>query len=138
MIDALYTKALLRLASDGDGAGRLDPADASSDVVSSLCGDRVLVTLRLEDERITHLCHETRACVLCQAAATLTARLAPGRTAADLIGARAAIAAYLGGGTALPEALEAWAVFDAARAHSARHACVLLPLNAALKALGPP
>jgi NifU-like protein involved in Fe-S cluster formation len=129
--DPLYRRAVLRLAADATGAGRLPQADAAATVHNPACGDRVTVELALADGRIAAFAHATQACVLTQASAALLAAKAPGRDQAGLVALAKAVRAYLGGGAAP----EGYAVFEGVAAHAGRHACVLLPLEAALKAL---
>lgn len=129
--DFLYRKALLRLAADARGAGALDPADASATVHNPACGDRVTVSLRMAGGRVAALGHVTEACVLAQASASLLAEAAPGMDAAALATLADGVRAMLRGGENLP----AYAAFEGAGAHAGRHRCVLLPIEAALKAV---
>jgi NifU-like protein involved in Fe-S cluster formation len=129
--DSLYRRGILRLAANAAGAGHLPDPDASATVHNPACGDRVTVELALEDGRISALGHTTQACLLTQASAALLAGQAPGRGQADLEALADTVRAFLAGGPA-PEGYE---VFDGVASHAGRHVCVLLPLEAALKAL---
>jgi NifU-like protein involved in Fe-S cluster formation len=133
-MDALYTKALLRLAADAHGFGRLPKPEASGDAHSAMCGDRIHVDLALANDHIVELGHDTKACVLTQASASLLAQAAIGRSQADMVEARKVIAEYLNGGPRPEGAFEGFQVFDALRDHATRHACVLLPFRAVDKA----
>jgi nitrogen fixation NifU-like protein len=132
MDDPLYRRALLRLAADAVGAGRLAQADAIGSAHNPVCGDRVTVELALDGGRITVLAHQTQACVLTQASASLLAGQAAGQNAAGLARLAEGLKAMLAGGA--PPA-PAYAVFDGVTGHAGRHVCVLLPVEAALKAL---
>jgi NifU-like protein involved in Fe-S cluster formation len=129
--DPLYRRELLRLAADAMGAGHLPAADATASVHNPACGDRVTVELALEGGRIAALAHLTHGCVLTQASAALLAATAPGRDAAGLTVLAASVRGFLKGGPA-PQGYE---VFDGVIGHAGRHVCVMLPLEAALKAL---
>jgi NifU-like protein involved in Fe-S cluster formation len=129
--DPLYRRAILRLAANATGAGALAHADASATVHNPACGDRVTVELALQDGRISALGHTTQACVLTQASAALLAGSAPGRDRAELEALTASVRAFLAGGPAP----EGYGVFDGLTAHTGRHRCVLLPLEATLEAL---
>jgi NifU-like protein involved in Fe-S cluster formation len=85
----------------------------------------------LEDGRISALGHTTQACLLTQASAALLAGQAPGRGQAELEALADTVRVFLAGGPA-PEGYD---VFDGVASHAGRHVCVLLPLEAALKAL---
>ena len=134
--DPLYRRELLRLAADARGAGTLPAPDAAATAHNPACGDRVRVELTLDfsdgaDGRVVALAHSARACVLTQASAALLAGLAPGQDRAGLAALAASVRAFLNGGPA-PAGYD---VFDGVAAHAGRHVCVLLPFEAALKAL---
>ena len=112
--DPLYRREILRLAADATGAGHLAQPDACASVHNPACGDRVTVELTLESGRIIALAHQTQACILTQASAALLASQA------------------LTGG---PVPAPGYAAFDGVAAHPGRHVCVLLPVEAVLKAL---
>ncbi len=129
--DPLYRRELLRLAADATGAGRLASPDATASLHNPACGDRVTVELALAGNRITTLAHVTQACVLTQASAALLAGTAPGLDAAGLGALADGVRAFLKGAPAP----EGYGVFDGVAGHAGRHVCVMLPLEAALKAL---
>ncbi|HKQ11655.1 MAG TPA: iron-sulfur cluster assembly scaffold protein [Rhizomicrobium sp.] len=129
--DPLYRRELLRLAADATGAGHLPAADATASVHNPACGDRVHVELALEGGQITALAHVTHGCVLTQASAALLAGTAVGRDTASLTALADSVRGFLKGGPA-PQGYE---VFDGVTGHAGRHICVMLPLEAALKAL---
>ncbi len=129
--DPLYRREVLRLAADARGAGRLPAPDAAATVHNPACGDQVTVELALADGRIIALAHATQACILTQASAALLAGAAPGQDRASLAALTDEVRAFLGGA----EAPAGFGVFDGVAAHAGRHVCVLLPLEAALKAL---
>jgi nitrogen fixation NifU-like protein len=132
MNDPLYRRELLRLAADAHGAGRLAQADGLGTAHNPACGDRVTVELALAAGRITDLAHQTQACVLTQASAALLGDAAAGQDAAGLARLAEGLKAMLAGG---PPPAPAYAVFEGVAGHSGRHVCVLLPVEAALKAL---
>src|ERR1051325_3670872 len=129
--DPLYRREVLRLAADAIGAGHLAAPDASATAHNPACGDKVTVELALEAGRITALAHTSRACVLTQASAALLATKAPGQSQADLRALADKVRAFLAGAAA-PDGYQA---FDGVAGHAGRHVCVLLPFEAALKAL---
>ena len=129
--DPLYRRELLRLAADATDAGHLPAPDTAATVRNPACGDQVTVELALKDGRITALAHTTRACVLTQASAALLAARAAGQDRARLEALAEGVRAFLAGAPA-PEGYQP---FDGVVSHIGRHVCVLLPLEAALKAL---
>jgi NifU-like protein involved in Fe-S cluster formation len=129
--DPLYRRELLRLAADATGSGHLPSADATASVHNPACGDRVTVELALEDGRIAALAHLTHGCILTQASAALLAAAAQGRDGPGLSALADSVRSFLKGEPA-PQGYE---VFEGVRGHAGRHVCVMLPLEAALKAL---
>lgn len=130
--DPLYRRELLRLAADAAGAGHLPSPDAVGAARNPACGDRIQVEMTLSEGRITALAHQTQACVLTQASAALLVAGAAGQDRAGLARLAEGLRAMLAGG---PPPAPAYAAFDGVASHAGRHACVLLPLQAALKAL---
>src|SRR5215469_3579788 len=129
--DPLYRREILRLAADATGAGHLSAPNATATAHNPACGDRVTVELALDGGQVAALAHVTQACVLTQASAALLASQAPGQTHAGLAALAKGVRAFLNGGPAP----EGYGVFDGVAGHAGRHTCVLLPLEAALKAL---
>lgn len=131
----LYQQAVLRAAADAVGAGPLPQAQRQAMLHNPLCGDRIAVTLRLDAaDRVAAMGHETRACLLCQAAASVLAASIAGRDSADL----AALPAGLEGalkGEAWPADWPGFEIFTPVRQASSRHTCVLLPARAVAQAL---
>jgi NifU-like protein involved in Fe-S cluster formation len=136
MSDPLYAKDLLRLAANAVGAGRLSPFDAEGKAHNPTCGDRVTVTLRLDEHaRIAAIAHETQACVLAQASASILGAHLPGTDAAAVQKLRADIAAMLREGVSPPAPFTDYSALTGAAEFRNRHSCVLLPLDAVLNAL---
>lgn len=134
MSDLPYTTDVLRLAAEANGAGRLAPPCETGTEFNPACGDRSTFDLRIENGRIAAIAHDTRACVLAQASASILGAALPGSTTDELETLRNDVLAMLEGG-APPEGMFARYVHlkDVAR-HIGRHKCVLLPIDAALKA----
>ena len=84
MSDPLYRKDLLRLAANAHGAGRLASPDASGEAFNPACGDKVIVDLELSVSSIARIAHETTACVLAQASASILGASLCGATRADV------------------------------------------------------
>jgi NifU-like protein involved in Fe-S cluster formation len=137
MSDLLYRKELLRLAADACGAGRLSAPDATGHAFNPACGDRVTAQLTLASGRIVEFAHETKACVLAQASAAILSAALKNATADDVQKLRAAVERMLDASSPPPDApFAAYSVFDGAVDYRSRHRCVLLPIDAALDALG--
>ena len=135
MPDSLYQQAILRHAKAAVGAGRLDNATVEATVDNPLCGDRVTVSLALDDGTIAAIGHEVRGCVLCQAAASVLAQHGVGLSAEEVHAIDAAFQAMIRDGGPVPDGWPDLATFEPVRAAKSRHECVLLPFEAATRAL---
>lgn len=130
----LYNAEILRLAASNPHGDRLSAPMGSSEKRSAVCGSRVTVDVDLgEDGRVSAVGMLVRACALGQASSSLLGAGVVGRTPEQLAAARDALSGWLAGGDAAPD----WpglAVFEPARAHTARHASIRLAFEAAAEA----
>ena|SRR5476649_1598237 len=135
MSDPLYKKALLRLAADATGAGRLAVPCRTASAHNPACGDKVTVDVAIERGRITAIAHDTKACVLTQASASILGSEIAGLTRDEVSGLHAAVRAMLAGAAPPSAPFDVYAAFDGVGEHRNRHKCVLLPIEAVLAAL---
>src|SRR5207237_710992 len=135
MSDPLYRKDLLRLAADAHGAGRLASPDATGLAYNPACGDRITVDVSLSNGSIVEIAHETKACVLAQASASILGDHIAGADLARVERLRACVEAMLEGAAAPPPPFTGYSAFSGAVEYRSRHACVLLPIDALLDAL---
>lgn len=131
----LYNRDILSLAVATAEYLPNPAARYHASVRAPLCGSRIILDLDASDDgRVTAVGMHVEACALGQAAATLLARHAPGRSLDDVRIARAAISDWFGGRGGTPD----WPGFDLlapARDYPARHGAILLPFDAAIAAL---
>ena len=139
MSDDLYAKELLRWAADAGRAGHLPEPKRAATVNNAMCGDKVTMEFAVDPtHEITDCRHDTKACVLTQASAAIVAANADGETADSLARLKSKVTAMLKEGADAPSGKwSAYAIFAPVREHKSRHTCVLLPLEAAEKALKP-
>lgn len=135
MSATVYQQAIKALAEAAHGSGRLEDPDGISRLDNPLCGDRIDLTVRLAGEVIAAVGHETRACLLCRAAASLVGLTAPGRSPAEMADATTALEAMLRAAAVPPPAWKALEVFAPVAGYPSRHGCVLLPFQALKAAL---
>lgn len=137
MSDPLYRKEILRLAADAHGAGHLAGENQTGTAHNPTCGDQVTFEVVTTAEgRIGAMAHETKACVLAQASASILGRDAVNLSRADVAALRAAVTAMLKENAAVPgDPFSDYAAFDGVMTYPNRHTCVLLPINALLAAL---
>jgi NifU-like protein involved in Fe-S cluster formation len=136
MISDLYQKSILALAAAARGAGRLAKPTGSADVRNPLCGDHVIMDVHTRDGRIEELGHELKACVVCQASASLLAQQAAGSDASDLSSLLDGLKGMLKEEAAPPGGKWAgYADLAGVAPYGNRHRCVTLPVEATLDAL---
>lgn len=137
----LYNRDILALAVETAQYLPRPDARRHASLRAPLCGSRILLDLDTDKAgRIEAVGMHVEACALGQAAATLMARHAPGRSAEELRAARDQIARWFAGDDAGEGALPDWpdfALLAPARDYPARHGAILLPFDAALAALEP-
>lgn len=136
MRDEIYQTELLKLAARARGAGRLAEPDRTARVDNPLCGDRVTVDLKLDGgERIAAIGFEVKACLLCQAAASVLGEHGPGCTADEIEGVAGRVEAMLKSDQPPEESeLGEFRPFLPVRSHKSRYECVLLPFKAIRRA----
>jgi NifU-like protein involved in Fe-S cluster formation len=135
MTAPLYNTVILRLASTIPHAERLAEPHGTSERRSPVCGSRVMVDVRLDDEgRVVELGQLVRACALGQASASLMGSAAIGRTAEELGEARDALAAWLAGERDNAGEWPGMQWLEPARGYPARHASIRLAFEAVAEA----
>ena len=101
---------------------------------SRTCGSKVACSLTLNSGRIAEVGLRVSACAVGQAAAAIFASHARGFTESDLAKAEGQLGAWLGLGGSVPDWPEI-ELLEPALPFPARHSAILLPWNAALRAL---
>lgn len=131
----LYNAEILRLAATIPHHQRLSAPQASVEKRSATCGSRVTADVCVdEDGRIVELGLEVRACALGQASASLMARNAIGKSAAELSLARDRLAAWLTGEGEDSGFWPGFSVIAPARGYPARHPSIRLGFEAVAEA----
>lgn len=134
-ISQLYSRKILGFASDIPHLGRLEAPDASGHALSRLCGSEVQVDICVEDGVISDFAQEVKACALGQTAASVVGRNIIGASRDEISVARQALTIMLKENGPPPTGRFAdLSVLEAVRDYSARHASVMLPLDAVLEA----
>ncbi len=133
--DPLYAKPVLKLAAAATGAGHLPEPNIAGTAHNPVCGDRVSVTMRLDTHgRIAEIAHETKACVLSQASASILGAHLKGADETRVRLLRDAVEAMLKGAKAPASPFSDYAALAGVARHKNRHTCVLLPIDAVLGA----
>lgn len=132
MSAGLYSLDILRLAAGTGEFPRLSAPSATTERRTTTCGSRIVVDLCFDDAgRVSRYGHRVEACAVGQAAATLVARAAIGRTRAELAELAREMRAFLAGKRDAPPALDGIAALLPVRGYPARHDAALLAFDAA-------
>ena len=137
MFGDLYHNRVLELAADIPHVGQLENAQGSSFKVSRVCGSTVQVDVTLDaDGRIAAIAVDPKACALGQAATSILARHAVGRSLEEIEGARDALKAMLKDGAEPPDGVF-WELrhLQAVKDYPPRHVSTLLAFEAAVEAV---
>lgn len=137
MFGELYHNRVLELAADIPHVGALTDAEGSSLKVSRVCGSTVQVDVKLDSEgRIASIAVDPKACALGQAATSILARHAIGRSLAEMEAARDALKAMLKDGAEPPQG-EFWELrhLQPVREYPPRHTSTMLAFEAAVDAM---
>ena len=137
MFGELYHNRVLELAADIPHAERLADPQGTSLKVSRVCGSTVTIDVKLDaDGRIVKIGVEPKACALGQAATSILARHAVGRSLAEMEAARDALRAMLKDGAEPPQG-EFWELrhLQAVRDYPPRHTSTMLAFEAVVEAM---
>ncbi len=139
MFGELYHNRVLELAADIPHAGRLDEPDGSSLKVSRVCGSTVNVDVTVdEDGRIAAIAVDPKACALGQAATSVLAREAAGKSLEEISAARDMLRGMLkDGGEPPAQGAPFWELRHLApvKDYPPRHASTMLAFEAAVEAI---
>lgn len=133
----LYRAALLDHATHPRGAASIPPGTETSRMVNTACGDEVRWLVAFTPSgTIATATHDTHACAICTASASLLAEQLPGLTPSQIRSLAADFSTRLHSST-FPSTSPALAAFNALSAHPARLPCALLPWQSLLASLPP-
>lgn len=136
MINDVYNKKILTLASDIPRLQRLDAPDATAVAHSRLCGSKVTVDVKMLDGVVSDFGQDVKACALGQASSSIMARHVVGSTASEMKALRDQMYRMLKEEGTPPEGK--WADCEAllpVRDYKARHASTLLTFDAVVDAI---
>ena len=133
-MDSLYQKQILDYACKSRASVAIDQPTHSATFNNPVCGDRVDVTLVLNEIYVEQMGLEVRGCALCEAGAGLALECLPGLNEESIRQLSFAFTEWIDGKTEeppLPDMLH----FTPVRSIRNRHKCVLLAFLATQKAL---
>ena len=148
--DHLYSDALLKFAAGLQKKTVLSDPDFTATADSPLCGSRIRVDINYQRDQqiVTAYGHDVRACALGQASAAILQQHIIGQSKTSITAAYQQLLMILKESDSdlhhhtdphpNPDSMDLWkdlALFRPVAAHRSRHASVLLPFKAVLKAI---
>ena len=136
-MDDIYNSRILEFAGNIPRIGTLDDADAEASAHSKLCGSKVRIWLKMEDDRVTDFAHDVKACALGQASSSVMARHVVGATAGEVRQAREDMLGMLkADGEGPTGRFEDMRFLKPVKDYKARHASTMLTFDAVVDAIG--
>jgi nitrogen fixation NifU-like protein len=140
-LNDLYRDVILDHNRRPRNFGGLEPADASVEGFNPMCGDRLTVRLRLDEDKISDIRFEGQGCAISTASASMMTEAVKGRTRAEALLLFERVHELLTDDAAPPpEELGKLAALSGVRAYPARVKCASLcwhTLAAALRSTNP-
>ena len=133
----LYGDLILEWADRSEHLSAIEDPDHEATATNPLCGDKVTIQVLMDGDRIRQLCCKVRGCLLCKASCAHLAHIAGGLDRTGLKDLRDRFEQFLKADDDTMD-LPTHEMFSPVRSHKSRYRCVLLPYNAALKALPEP
>lgn len=134
---AFYNAALLELSARAEAVSRIQKPRHTARAFSPICGSVVEVDLDIDETgRVTAFGAAVDACALTKTVIAVMSSAIIGKTVGDIARARDDLQAMLAGDSITPS--DDWAnlsILEPVRDYKARHNAILLPFEAALKAL---
>ncbi len=136
MLDELYNKKILQLASGLNKNIRISNADGSAIVKSHICGSRITIDIKMKNNIISAYGHKVRACTLGQVSAAIMMENAIGQSKSELLKLHSQMSSMLNGGDDLPNGCwKGLKILQPAKNFKIRHGSIMLPFNAIIAAI---
>ena len=126
----IYTKTILRFASNIPNAERLKSPDVSVTKRTAVCGSSMTVDLNIKNGKIEKIGLDIKACALGQASASIFAKNAVGLTLEEVQNLKNELIGFLKTGDfQIKKPFDDYKYLDPARSVPYRHDSILLVLN---------
>ena len=133
-LNALYREAIKQHASDPVGYRQKIGATHQFEEYNPLCGDRILVQLRIRQEQVEAAAFDGEACAICMASASLLCDNTPGKSVRHLQELHKRLLKALESGHDT-DGIDPLKPLLGVRSYPSRIRCATLPWSAAGKAL---
>lgn len=139
MTGDIYHNGIKQLARTAVTNNKVEYPDSSVRLDNRLCGDRIQLEICCDANVVTHIHHQVRGCLLCEAAANILAHTGVGLKTDELQQVTAQLIQLLKQGQNDPLSFDQpWQqlnLFSPVASHKSRHQCVLLPFQALQQAV---
>jgi len=133
-IERLYLDTIKQHAANPVGYREKIDATHHHEEYNPLCGDRILVQLRIAGKRVEAAAFDGEACAICMASASLLCATAPGKPVSQLEDLHDRLQAVLSSGDDI-SGIDELSPLLGVRPFPSRIRCATLPWSAARKAL---
>lgn len=133
-LSRLYLDAIKRHAADPAGFRQEIDATHQHEEYNPLCGDRILLQLRIDAGRIEAAAFDGEACAICLASSSLLCKHIPGLSVKDLPKQHQQLSDALESGDGTP-GMSALTPLLGVRPYPSRIQCATLPWKAAARAI---
>ena len=129
----LYLDAIKQHAADPVGFRQEIDATHQHEEYNPLCGDRIVLQLRINSGRIEAAAFDGEACTICLASSSMLCENVPGHPVEDLLDQQQQLSNALESGKGSP-AIDALTPLLGVRSYPSRIQCATLPWKAAARA----
>ena len=133
-LNALYREAIRQRAANPTGYRQEIDATHQFEEYNPLCGDRILVQLRIRQEQVEAASFDGEACAICMASASLLCETTPGHLVSRLRDLHDRLQAALDSDHDI-DGIDPLKPLLGVRSYPSRVRCATLPWSAAMKAL---
>ena len=133
-LNALYREAIKQHAANPAGYQQEIDATHQFEEYNPLCGDRILVQLRIRQEQVEAASFDGEACAICMASASLLCATTPGHPVSRLQDLHDRLQAALDSDHDI-DGIDPLKPLLGVRSYPSRVRCATLPWSAAMKAL---
>lgn len=132
----IYHDQIIEWSKRADHIATLENVHCRATASNPLCGDKISVELELDGDIIKSMSCQVKGCLLCKASSSILAERIRNMRFDELRIMSSDLDGALKSSIDNPESFpEGYRMFFPVRLHKSRYSCVLLPLEAAIKAI---
>ena len=134
MISEIYSEKILKHATNTKYFGSISKPNIKIKHKNNYCGDEIILTIKLEKGLVKKIAHQTKGCILCQAAASILSSKAKNKTLISISDILKQLVKMLEGKRyTIHPSWKDLSIFKPFIHYKNRHKCILLPFEAIKK-----